>query len=205
MSTPPDNAPRPPVVVACSPSFVLRQLEVDDAERFFATVERSRDYLMAWEQWPLCFDSVDSARTLLAATVEQWRLYQGLYCGIFDLHSGELAGGCTLSFIQHDCRCASLGYWVEQSAQGCNLATWAARELSAFAFDRLHLTRLEVVVREDNSASQRVAVKLGAQREGIARARTYHEGAPRDACVFSLLPHELRPAVAMSGGMEALA
>lgn len=148
---------------------------------------------------------MDNAKTLLAATVEQWRLYQGLYCGIFDLESGRLAGGGTLSFIQHDCRCASLGYWVDEHLRGCNLATWAAREMAAFAFEHLHLTRLEVVVREDNQASQRVAAKLGAQREGIARSRIYHEGTPRDAWVFSLLPNELRPALTVGGDVEAVA
>jgi RimJ/RimL family protein N-acetyltransferase len=45
----------------------------------------------------------------------------------------------------------------------------------------------------DNVASQRVAEKVGFQREGVLRAHLRHpDGRIRDSVMFSLLPGELR-------------
>jgi RimJ/RimL family protein N-acetyltransferase len=47
--------------------------------------------------------------------------------------------------------------------------------------------------RPDNLGSQRVAEKVGFQREGVMRAHLLHpDGRLRDSVMFSLLPGELR-------------
>jgi RimJ/RimL family protein N-acetyltransferase len=65
--------------------------------------------------------------------------------------------------------------------------------LSRHAFDQLQLQRLELVTDPENRASQRVAEKVGFQREGVMRAHLRHpDGRIRDSVMFSLLPGELR-------------
>ena len=65
--------------------------------------------------------------------------------------------------------------------------------MSRFALEELELRRLELLTDPDNVASQRVAEKVGFQREGVLRAHLPHrDGRVRDGVMFSLLPGELR-------------
>ena len=59
-----------------------------------------------------------------------------------------------------------------------------------FAFERLGLLRAEIVVAMDNLASQRVAEKIGAHREGVLFNRMVVAPAVHDAIMYSLLPSD---------------
>ncbi len=85
---------------------------------------------------------------------------------------------------------ADLGYWVRASRTGSGIASTAARLAAQFAFHELRLARIEIVARVDNLASRRVAEKIGAQFECIARHRLLYRGRPYDAALYSLLPGE---------------
>jgi len=95
-------------------------------------------------------------------------------------------GGVTVSNILWDCRCADLGYWVEPAHRGKGIAAWASRYLIDFCFRVLRLQRLALVIRLNNAASQRVAEKLGAQFEGVARKRIFHAQRALDAKVYAI-------------------
>ena len=80
-----------------------------------------------------------------------------------------------------------------RSARGQGICTRALRLLSRHALEELELQRLDLVTDPDNLASQRVAEKVGFQREGVLRAHLRHpDGRIRDSVMFSLLPGELR-------------
>jgi RimJ/RimL family protein N-acetyltransferase len=69
--------------------------------------------------------------------------------------------------------------------------TRALRLLCRYAFEELALERLELFTDPDNPASQRVAGKVGFQREGILRSHLPHpDGRRRDSVMFSLLPDD---------------
>ncbi len=72
------------------------------------------------------------------------------------------------------------------------MATVAARLLAQFGFGELKLSRLELVIDVDNQASQRVAEKLGAFREGVLRQRLFVHNQARDAVMYSLIPRDLK-------------
>jgi RimJ/RimL family protein N-acetyltransferase len=87
----------------------------------------------------------------------------------------------------------SIGYWVAALARGRGICTRALRVVCRFGLDELELARLELITDPDNVASQRVAEKVGFQREGVLRAHLRHpDGRIRDSVMFSLLPGELR-------------
>jgi RimJ/RimL family protein N-acetyltransferase len=90
-------------------------------------------------------------------------------------------------------RTGHIGYWVARRARGQGVATAALKRLCQFAFDELHVERLELMTDPDNRASQRVPEKAGFQREGLLRSHLFHrDGRRRDSVMFSLLPGELR-------------
>ena len=87
---------------------------------------------------------------------------------------------------------ANLGYWVRTSRTGQGIATAAARLVAEFGFAELRFTRLEIVAAVRNIASQRVAEKVGATREGIERNRHVVHGRIHDAVMYSLIPDDLK-------------
>jgi RimJ/RimL family protein N-acetyltransferase len=105
---------------------------------------------------------------------------------------GRLAGAIGMSVNSMNYR-GRIGYWVAASERGRGFCTRALRLLSSWALDELELQRLDLITDPDNVASQRVAEKVGFQREGVMRAHLRHpDGRIRDSVMFSLLPGELR-------------
>ena len=105
---------------------------------------------------------------------------------------GAVVGGIGLNVDDQNHR-GTIGYWVAAHARGQGTCTRALRLLSCLALGELELQRLDLVTDPDNVASQRVAEKVGFQREGVLRAHLRHpDGRIRDSVMFSLLPGELR-------------
>lgn len=106
--------------------------------------------------------------------------------------AGEVVGSIGMSLNSHAYR-GHIGYWVAAPARGQGVCTRALRLLSSWAFEELGLQRLELITDPDNRASQRVAEKVGFQREGLLRAHLRHpDGRIRDSVLYSLLPGEVR-------------
>ena len=104
---------------------------------------------------------------------------------IVDAATGELLGSIDMGVNAHDYR-GHVGYWVAAAARGRGVCTRALRLLSRWALDELELQRVELVTDPDNVGSQRVAEKVGFQREGVLRAHLRHpDGRIRDSVMFS--------------------
>ncbi len=67
--------------------------------------------------------------------------------------------------------------------------------IAEFGFNLLGLVRLEIIAGVDNKASRRVAEKVNATCEGLARNRIILDKQPIDAIVYSLIPSDLRRSV----------
>jgi ribosomal-protein-serine acetyltransferase len=118
---------------------------------------------------------------------ENWRGGVEYEFSAFD-PSGEYLGAGGLNQFNRVHNFANLGYWVRQSRQGQGIAVEVARLIADFGFRTLGLARIEIVVAEENRPSRRVAEKLGATFEGIARRRILLRGASIDAAMYSLVP-----------------
>lgn len=110
---------------------------------------------------------------------------------VFD-ESGRLLGGVGLHSPDARNGKIELGYWTRASARGGGVAVRSARLLVRCAFDVLGYSRVELIIATDNVASQRVADKLGAQREGLLRDRLRLTHGLVDAFVYSLLRRDVR-------------
>jgi len=108
------------------------------------------------------------------------------------IQNGRLVAAIGLD-ITELIRQGTIGYWCAPEARGRGVTTRALRLLSRHAFEDLGLERLQLFTDPDNRASQRVADKVGYQREGILRSHLpQRDGTRRDSIAFSLLPGELR-------------
>lgn len=107
---------------------------------------------------------------------------------IRELATGAVVGSSGLNAIDRLNRWANLGYWIRTDATGRGLATRAARLVAGFGMSELELGRIEILAAVGNTASQAVAERLGAQREGVLRRRLRVADQVDDAVVFSLVP-----------------
>jgi RimJ/RimL family protein N-acetyltransferase len=103
---------------------------------------------------------------------------------------GRLVGSIGI-IVSEQARTGHIGYWCVRSARGRGVTTRALRLLCGYALEGLALERLELITDPENLASQRVAEKVGFQREGILRSHLPHpDGRRRDSVMFSLLPDD---------------
>ena len=174
--------------------FILRPYRQSDAAAMSAAVRESTATVGRWMSWAKPdFSEYDAAcwfehcrQARAAGTAHEF--------GIFTADGG-FVGGCGLNQFSPVNNLCNLGYWVRLSRQRQRVATRCVRLLSAFGFETLRLTRIEIVAAQGNQASQGVARAAGAQFEGVARNRLMIRGEPVAAAVFSLIPTERAGAV----------
>ena len=168
--------------------FLLRPYTSADAPAFAAAVRESLSTVGKWMPWAVAgyseeealswFDHCDACR-------ENGTAYE---FGIFLADGVSMVGGAGLNQINAAHNFCNLGYWVRESAQRQGAALAAASALAKHAFGQLGLTRVEIVVAAENTASFALALKLGALHEGLARNRLRLGEETVAAHMFSLVP-----------------
>jgi ribosomal-protein-serine acetyltransferase len=174
--------------------LLIRELAATDVDALFDTVSSSLPTLSQWLPWAKPGYVRSDSAAWIAHCQRIWSAGTGYHLGIFDAESGILHGGVGFSDVNMRRRSANLGYWVADAARGREVAVTAARSAADWAFEELGLQRIEILVQPENTASLRVAVKLGAVCEGIARNGILVDGQPHEAIVHSLIPGDLVPA-----------
>ena len=168
--------------------LLLRPFEDPDAASFAAAVRESADGMRRWMPWSSADYRAEQALQWFQACRDGWAAGTACEYGVFDRDTAAFVGGAGLNKIQNDPRFCNLGYWVRQSCRGQGVAPRVVRALATQAFGPLGLHRVEIVVAVGNLASERVAVKSGALREGVARNRLVIDERPVAAHMFSLVP-----------------
>jgi len=171
---------------------LLRRYRPQDIPALHAAALESVDEVHRWLPWCHADYSIREAEQWILSRDAAWQQGQEYSFAMIDLETDQFAGGCALNQIDPLRMRANLGYWVRTSCTARGLATAATRLLAEFGFEELKLQRIEIVAALDNIASQRVAQKAGAVREGIARARLRIHDRPYDAVCFSLIPNDLK-------------
>jgi RimJ/RimL family protein N-acetyltransferase len=164
----------------------IRPLEPDDAHALLEAAHESVAEVSRWLAWCHAGYSLADAQEWIgsrAPLAADGREYTFAIVGV----DGRFLGGCGLNQINRVHSFGNLGYWVRTSATRRGVATAAVRQVAEFAFEKTDLVRLEIVCAVGNAASQRVAERAGALREGVLRHRLLVHGQPVDAVLYSLV------------------
>jgi RimJ/RimL family protein N-acetyltransferase len=98
------------------------------------------------------------------------------------------AGVISLHTISIDNHRAEIGYWMDEKMRGKGIATAAVKILTGYGFDTLGFKRIEAAVDFENTASQKLLISAGYEREGVLRQRvTRASGSQIDMVMFSAL------------------
>jgi len=173
--------------------LVIRTYRAEDAESLYEAVRESIATVSPWLGW--CHEkySIEESRDFIAGRVSAAQGDEWYSFAILDRHSHRYLGGVGLNFINRIHQMANLGYWVRSTATNHGVASRATILAARFGFERLGMQRIEIVAATGNIASQRVAEKAGATREGVLRHRLLIDGQPQDAVIYSLVPTDLKP------------
>jgi ribosomal-protein-serine acetyltransferase len=164
----------------------IRRYRTDDAEAIYAAATESVAEIHPWLPWCHPGYTISESRIWIEHCGVAWERGSEFNFVVTD-DEDRLLGSCGLNQIRSEHGIANLGYWIRTSATRRGAATAAVSRLADFAFSDTALTRLEIVVAVGNDASERVAEKCGAIREGIAHDRLRLHGRPHDAVIYALL------------------
>lgn len=166
---------RGPTLVLTGRRVLLRPLTVSDFEAWAEVRTRSRDWLVKWEPRPLPGqpDATEDKRIFAArcgARERERQLGSGYGFGIFvGPDRARFAGEINLSSVQRGpYQNAYVGYWIDEAVAGNSYTPEAFVVITRFAFEDLGLHRLQASIIPRNTASRRVAAKVGLRDEGTA-------------------------------------
>ena len=173
---------------------LLRAPTLADFPQWARVREDSRSFLAPWEPiWPADDLTKLAFRRRIRRYQREIRNGTGYPFFIFSPDGETLLGGLTLSQVQRGVtQSAILGYWMSAAHAGKGLMGAAVRAVVGFAFDTLHLNRLEAACLPHNEASIRLLEKVGFQREGYARKYLCIDGRWQDHLLYGLIRDDPR-------------
>jgi [ribosomal protein S5]-alanine N-acetyltransferase len=167
----------------------LRPAVMGDYAAWAELRARSREHLVPWEPiWQRDELTRSAFRRRVRHYQREAREDLGYSFLIFDDTDDELLGGLTLSNVRRGVtQAAVLGYWLGLPYVQRGYMTEAVRAVARFAFEELHLHRLEAATMPNNAASVRVLERNGFRREGIAQKLLKINGTWEDHVLHALV------------------
>jgi RimJ/RimL family protein N-acetyltransferase len=142
-----------------------------------------------WIPVPVPYERTHAEEWASGATAG-WADDGELRWAVTDANDGAFLGAMSLH-AHGDAAVREVGFWTAPWARGSGVTTCAVGIVCHWAFESLHLARIEWLAAVGNEASRKVAERAGFTQEGTLRARIAHRGERRDAWIASLLPGDL--------------
>jgi ribosomal-protein-alanine N-acetyltransferase len=176
------------------PRVFLRAPVIGDFGQWARLREQSRSFLTPWEPiWPADDLTKIAFRRRIRRYQREIRNGTGFPFFVFSPDGETLVGGLTLAQVQRGVtQSAVLGYWMGAPHAGKGLMSAAVRCVVGFAFDTLHLNRVEAACLPHNAPSIHLLEKVGFTREGYARKYLCIDGRWQDHLLFGLVRDDPR-------------
>ncbi len=147
----------------------LRPWRTDDADAVMSAFECPD--IQRWHVRRM--DTRDEARAWTAGWAQRWEAETDASWAVVDRRD-QPVGQVGLRHLSLFEASADLSYWVMPHARGSGVAARAAHALTRWAFDVVRLHRISLEHSTANTASCRVAARLGLGLEGTLRGAARH-------------------------------
>ena len=175
-----------------SERIYLRSLNRHDIIPLKEAITQSVDTIGVWQDWCHADFSETDARVWVSNSRQNWSTDSRYELGVYDNDTHELLGALCVYSIDRVANLGNLGYWIASKHQKKGLALEAGEIMVRFVFEKLNITRLEIVIDPNNRPSRRIAEKLGAHLECLARNRLIFQEHVKDGLLYSLIPSDLK-------------
>lgn len=142
--------------------LVLRRWQTEDLDALAAVNADAEIMRTVGPGRPL--SRAESAQAL-DTLMEHWHLHGFGLWAVEERTTGRLIGRAGL-WHPPDWPDVEVGWLLARESWGCGLATEAGREALVYAFEHRHILRLGSIIRPGNTASERVAERLGMHPGG---------------------------------------
>lgn len=179
----------------CTVDFDLELLPLEPlhAVDLFTLVERDREYLHQWQNWPDHLHTLEDMIVLIENAQHKRAANTGL--DLVMVVDGQPAGKISLVFIDWITRHSEIGYWLGESFQGRGIVTRACRALLDYAFDEINLHLVDIRCAVGNIRSRAIPERLGFTFQGVLPYKTPLRDQFIDEVLYSMdavLWHQLR-------------
>ncbi|WP_231638499.1 GNAT family N-acetyltransferase [Paenibacillus sp. JCM 10914] len=173
-------------------STSLSLLDMKDAEKLFELIDRNREYIGQWLQFPSITTHVDDSKAFIERTRKRYVEGDGYWLGIWSRN--ELVGSIGYLYIDLENRKTEIGYWLGQEYEGHGYMTKAIKVLINHAFEELEMNKIEIGAASDNAKSRAIPEKLGFICEGTIRDYEYLNGRFLNRVIYGLKVDEWQEA-----------
>lgn len=182
-----------------STQITMRLLRLRDHKAWDRVRRENHEWLTPWEATRPEIEShipLPSFREMVTTGKREAKSLRTLSLGIWindGKNSERFVGQITLGgIILGAHRGGYIGYWIDRRVANRGIITQAVIALTEYAFTDLALHRIEINMRPENSASQRVAEKAGYTFEGMRSRYLHIDGDWRDHMIFVQVNPEIR-------------
>ncbi|MGF2796623.1 GNAT family N-acetyltransferase [Bacillus thuringiensis] len=167
----------------------LRLMDNTDVETLFSIVEGNRDI---WAYLISKMDSVQDMQQYVQKAIKGYGRGTQIPFIVVDQQSNKIVGSTRLYNISVEDKTVELGQmWYHPSVQRTSINTECKYMLLQYAFEKLHMLRVQIKTDTRNEKAQRAIERLGAVKEGVLRnERKLPNGYVRDAVVYSIISSE---------------
>lgn len=167
----------------------LRLMDNTDVETLFLIVEGNRDI---WAYLISKMDSVQDMQQYVQKAIKGYGRGTQIPFIVVDQQSNKIVGSTRLYNISVEDKTVELGQtWYHPSVQRTSINTECKYMLLQYAFEKLHMLRVQIKTDARNEKAQRAIERLGAVKEGVLRnERKLPNGYVRDAVVYSIISSE---------------
>ncbi|HDR4511637.1 N-acetyltransferase [Bacillus anthracis] len=167
----------------------LRLMDGNDVETLFSIVEGNRDI---WAYLISKMDSVQDMQQYVQKAIQGYGKGTQIPFVVVDQQTNKIVGSTRLYNISVEDKTVELGQtWYHPSVQRTSINTECKYMLLQYAFEKLHMLRVQIKTDARNEKAQRAIERLGAVKEGVLRnERKLPNGYVRDAVVYSIISSE---------------
>ncbi|MFJ8238201.1 GNAT family N-acetyltransferase [Bacillus tropicus] len=167
----------------------LRLMDGNDVETLFSIVEGNREI---WAYLISKMDSVQEMQQYVQKAIQGYGKGAQIPFVVVDQQTNKIVGSTRLYNISVEDKTVELGQtWYHPSVQRTSINTECKYMLLQYAFEKLHMLRVQIKTDARNEKAQRAIERLGAVKEGVLRnERKLPNGYVRDAVVYSIISSE---------------
>ena len=160
-----------------SAKIILRYQQVGDAKRFVEILNNPN-----FHYFPAKPESIEAEKAFLRKSIRE-RKEGNLNYTI--LLNQQVVGTVGLTIDPKRPYIAEIGYFVDEAYWGRGIACRAVEMAERIAFEEKGVVRIEILMVKKNKSSERVAIKCGYKKEGIAKKKLLLFGKHGDAYVYA--------------------
>lgn len=169
-------------------SILLESIGQEHAAAIFELVKVNKEQLGEWLPWVGRMTTIHHFETFVVESMKRVETGEEVSCII--RVDGAVAGRIGLYNIDGYNRIADIGYWLGTAYQGRGIVTLACGQLLQYAFEVLHLNRIQIKCGTLNSKSMAVPERLHFTKEGIIRQGEYVNNLFIDLHLYAMVREE---------------